>query len=550
MSACLMCIHRAMVDNCKQRLFCESGGPENQGEEVLHLPTIVEAAESSPAAAQVAAQQIRKFLSKENYNRPHVQYNAIMLIRILADNPGATFTRNLDQKFTGTVKELLRTGKDSSVQQIIRETLQALYLEKAYDTNLATLFSMWSKESGMNFSQSTRAGGAGQSSGYGRQNSGQQVPRTNSGHRQRDVALPPPVELAARIEEAKTSAKLLQQLVQSTPPNELQENDLVKEFAERCMNAQRSMQIFMNSTNPSPDDDTMQTLIETSEQLSLAASKHQRSVLQARRSGHTASPQLQNGFAAPAGPPPAQNTGYSSPTAAPSSTFAPTVTRDLQAYSPPPVPPNMRDNLQRRSTAENNLALGAQPPSLKPLDPPLVSSAEPPQLLPIGGAATTDDNPFSDQHEEYVPPRGSPPQAASIEPVSASSYNSEDYDPYKAPPTNPSTAAVLSMRPAPPRGPAESWRDPAPGPQGSYHPGFNSTPSYLHRQESSGDHLTMHGAGSNPTINEERVQESAGRYGRVSPEEHRDARAGSLGDVSPVESRYASPTGPAAGYRY
>jgi hypothetical protein len=545
-----------------KRLFCESGGPDNQGEEVLHLPVIVESAESSPAAAQVAAQQIRKFLSKENYARPHVQYNSIMLIRILADNPGATFTRNLDQKFTSTVKELLRTGKDPNVQQILRETLQALYLEKAYDTNLATLFSMWSKESGMNISQSARAGGSGQNGGFGRQHGGHpQVPRTNSHNKQRDLVLPPPVELAARIEEAKTSAKLLQQLVQSTPPGELQNHELIKEFGERCQNAQRSVQAFMNSTNPSPDDDTMQTLIETSEQLSLAASKHQRAVLQARKSGHTASPlQAQNGYTPPTGPPPSQNTGYSSPTAAPSSTFTPTAVHDLQAYSPPPIPPSMRNNLQRRSTAENNLAMASQPPSLKPSGPPPVpSTKQPPQLPPV----STDDNPFSDTHESFAPPRGPPPgKRSSIEPISASSYG-EDDDPYRNPSSHPdpsnnsgasSTIANLTSRPAPPRGPAESWRDPAPGQSQSYHPGFSSTPSYMHRQESSGDHLTMHGAGSDPAIAEERVVESAGRYGRVSPVAEREARTASLGDVSPVESRYGAPGNGASagppGYRY
>jgi hypothetical protein len=49
-----------------------------------------------------------------------------MLIRILADNPGKTFTRNLDAKFVVTVKELLRDGRDMSVQQILRETLDTL----------------------------------------------------------------------------------------------------------------------------------------------------------------------------------------------------------------------------------------------------------------------------------------------------------------------------------------------------------------------------------------------------------------------------------------
>merc|ERR1712230_36106 len=93
------------------RLFCESGGPNGSGEEVLYLPTIVEACESSPSAAKEASYMIRKFLSKDNYSKPYVQYNGIMLIRILADNPGKTFTRNIDAKFVQVVKELLRMGR-------------------------------------------------------------------------------------------------------------------------------------------------------------------------------------------------------------------------------------------------------------------------------------------------------------------------------------------------------------------------------------------------------------------------------------------------------
>ena len=48
---------------------------KKQGDEVLHLPTIVEAAESTPAAARECAYQIRKCLSQANAPRPYVQYN-------------------------------------------------------------------------------------------------------------------------------------------------------------------------------------------------------------------------------------------------------------------------------------------------------------------------------------------------------------------------------------------------------------------------------------------------------------------------------------------
>ena len=117
-----------------------------QGEEVLYLPAIVESCESSPAAAERAAYVIRKYLSKDNSSKPYVQYNGIMLIRILADNPGKTFTRNIDTKFVQTIKELLRVGRDPSVKQILMETLDTFQKDKADDEGLAQLLEMWKKE--------------------------------------------------------------------------------------------------------------------------------------------------------------------------------------------------------------------------------------------------------------------------------------------------------------------------------------------------------------------------------------------------------------------
>lgn len=118
----------------------------SQGEEVLFLPTIVESCESSPSAAKESAHLIRKFLSKDNFAKPYIQYNAIMLIRILSDNPGKTFTRNLDSKFVQTVKELLRVGRDPSVKQILMETLETFQRDKANDEGCAQLNEMWKKE--------------------------------------------------------------------------------------------------------------------------------------------------------------------------------------------------------------------------------------------------------------------------------------------------------------------------------------------------------------------------------------------------------------------
>lgn len=127
--------------------------------------------------------------------------------------------------------------------------------------------------------------------------------------------MPEPRELASRIEEARTSAKLLTQLTQSTPPSELLQNDLIREFSDRCQSASRSIQAYMVAENPAPDNDTMLTLIETNDQLALAMSKHQRAVLQARKtlglgseSGGVSpalSAQGDAGFVPPPGPPPA-----------------------------------------------------------------------------------------------------------------------------------------------------------------------------------------------------------------------------------------------------
>ncbi|KIX07233.1 uncharacterized protein Z518_01886 [Rhinocladiella mackenziei CBS 650.93] len=281
--------------------FCESGAPNSEapGEEYLHLPAIVDAAESSPIAAKEAAMTIRRYLSKEHYQRGFAQYNAVMLMRILTDNPAHVFTQNFDAKFVSTVKELLRDGRDTSVQQILRETLDYFEAEKAPGNDtLGPLVEMWRKEKGRRNTIRYSVGwGSLEAVSSDHHTEHQQQHRGPPGFagqyqqqpsRRRDV-LPPPEELASRIEEAKTTARLLVQTVQSTTQAELLANDLVQEFADRARTTQRSIQSFMNCQNPTPDPDTMLTLIETNDQLNIAMSKHQRAVLQARKS--TSSPQ-------------------------------------------------------------------------------------------------------------------------------------------------------------------------------------------------------------------------------------------------------------------
>lgn len=462
------------TDSDVQRLFCESGGPNNnvsrdlspelhpleppltvsdpQTEEIQYLPDIVTAAESSPTAAEACAYQIRRFLSKDNYSKPHAQYNSIMLIRILADNPGPTFTRNMDSKFVSTVKDLLRNGRDPSVQQILRETLFSLERDKGYDTNLNPLFHMWRKEhvngGSSNFAPRTLNAppwtpGQGQVPAQGLSNNNGQSSRRSRG-------LPSPSELAARIEEARTSAKLLLQLIQSTPPEELQTNELVKEFGERCQQAQRSIQNYINAAtedSTQADDETMLTLIETNEQLSLALTKHQRAYLTARRSQSATRVPTTAGNSTP--PP---------PTSAP--------------YQPPPP---------RSTDSPSSSSSGFAPP---PGPPPRLQASLAPrrdEYSPID--ADDDDNnsndPFADSHAPHHP----------LEPAHYGTSGSNDHL------VSPDTA-----RPA---------------------NGFQSTPSYLQRQESAVANGTMHGA--------------SGAYGTSAGEER--SREADAPDVSPVEER-------------
>ncbi|EHK22611.1 uncharacterized protein TRIVIDRAFT_191341 [Trichoderma virens Gv29-8] len=339
------------------KAFCESGGTA-KSEEVLFLPPIVDAAESSPTAAAECARIIRKYMAKEYSSRPSWQYNAIMLMRILADNPGETFTRNLDVKFVDTSRALLKGTKDNGVRQILMDTLDDFERTKFYDVNLTLIITMWQEEKDKAIKQhGGRAPTLPQRppqsfapdntfNGY----SQNYFSRHHTNHR-----LPEPAELTSRLEEARSSAKLLEQLVINTPAVELLENDLIKEFSNRCLSASRSIQGYMVSTDPAPDNDTMESLIDTNEQLQTALSQHQRAILSARKQlglnerseNPSPAPEQQSlhGSGAPNGvqgwqvPKPAASSSRSSPAPPPNVSAGNGKGKDTDLYSPPFHPP-------------------------------------------------------------------------------------------------------------------------------------------------------------------------------------------------------------------
>lgn len=75
-----------------------------------------------------------------------MHYNAIVLTRILIDNPGHTFTRNFNDKFAMAIKDLLRQGRDVDVQQFLRETLDWIETDRSWDEDMAIILQMWKKE--------------------------------------------------------------------------------------------------------------------------------------------------------------------------------------------------------------------------------------------------------------------------------------------------------------------------------------------------------------------------------------------------------------------
>lgn len=252
-----------------QHAFTHTDGT---GDEAIQLPTIVENVESSPAAAQAAATAIRKLLDVKQ--PPPVQYQAIMLLRILTDNPGESFTRFIgsDNKYSGQIKDLIRRGVDSGVWGILRETLVHFEGEKEHDPGLQKVREMWVKEKKLIEQELARSGGQGVIGGYTNQNVFQMpgAPHADAASRhhrhrsQRRPKVPPPMELASRISEATSTANLLTQLLNSTPQNELINHELISEFAERCRLAQKSIAGYISAAEEeNVDVDTLATLIET-----------------------------------------------------------------------------------------------------------------------------------------------------------------------------------------------------------------------------------------------------------------------------------------------
>jgi hypothetical protein len=260
--------------------------------------------------------------------------------------------------------------------------------------------------------------------------------------------LPDPVELAHRLEEARTSAKLLEQTVQCTPPAEFLSNELIREFADRCHSASRSIQGYMQAENPGPDNDTMESLIDTNGQLQRALEQHQRALLNAKRHAgldeprsnangpHDSPSPMGNGPSPGARPDPAKQYVY--PPAGGSSS------KDRLNEEPPPVP--SRDGLENgkgkgKATAGSSSANG------------------------FGSGSGSGSRLADDREDPFADPPSEPPPSHRDTPADVS-------------PNTPEDESRLGAEP--------------------FHPGFNPTPSYINRQDSAMGKVAMTSAASPP----------------------------------------------------
>lgn len=533
--------------------FCEAGAPgsASAGDEYLHLPAIVDACESSPSAAREAASSVQRYLSKQNFHRGYAQYNAVMLMRILTDNPGHNFTQYFDKSFVSTVKALLRECKDSSVQQIMRETLDYFEAEKLKaNDSLTLLVEMWRKEKGGSARMySSNVGIDGTTVLETDFAHTDQAPRHSYTyaaapgvpHGSRPPrSLPPPDELAARIEEAKTSARLLVQMVQSTPPTEMLGNDLIKEFAERARQANKSVTQYMACENPAPDEHTMLTLIETSEQLSIAMTKHQRAVLNARKAtglsstGTSPQPQatqqdpfstaaLQNSL--PPQPPRQQESlfppsnQYSQPNqfSQPTQYSQPITQAQQQQYQPQRQPYGRQESDDLYSNTpivspieanERTYAPPSGPPPQRKENPSTVYASQPysnnyetQQTSPVqasnvnrhSATAAYDiaENPFADDNA-YTAPSGPPPPRT--QPAEQNSYSL--FNRAAGQLRDPASPTYNNAQPIGNRSEAysDNYTAPQSRPQPTASNNWQPTPSFVGRQQSSEAHITMSGA--------------------------------------------------------
>ncbi|KAK7206265.1 hypothetical protein BZA70DRAFT_128939 [Myxozyma melibiosi] len=235
-----------------------SAAPSSAGEDddVTLLPVIVECAQSSPQAAAEAVRSVRKRIDPKHSSNPIVQYNAILVLRILGSSNSTTILDQigLDGKLATAVSNLLAQGNDPSVRAVLIETLEYFQREQRLEENLVPLKLVFEQYMRKNGGKTTAASTA------------------ENHHQPRSLS---PEKVADVIEEAKSSAGLLQQVVQTTAPAEISASPLVLEFYERCVRLSSKIESYLSRDVIPPLEESMTVkLIDANESLSSAIEMH------------------------------------------------------------------------------------------------------------------------------------------------------------------------------------------------------------------------------------------------------------------------------------
>lgn len=219
----------------------------------MQLPIIVECAQSSPQAAAEAVRAVRKRIDPKRSTNRAIQYNAIVVLRILGSSNSPTVLDQMEQdkKLPIVVSDLLRHTKDPSVKQELCDTLQFFYEKRSGEQLLQPLKAIY--EQYLSTSKERDRG------------------RPRLPHETRPV---PAETIPELVQEAKSSASLLLQLVQTTAPAQISGSPLVLEFYERCVRLSSKIQSYLARDNVNMSEEVIADLIDSNEHLSAAVDAH------------------------------------------------------------------------------------------------------------------------------------------------------------------------------------------------------------------------------------------------------------------------------------
>lgn len=97
------------------------------------------------------------------------------------------------------------------------------------------------------------------------------------------ASLPKPRELRKRLDEAKTTAGVLADIVNTTPSSGLLDHDLADDLVSRCRRASGQVLDYLDTREPLPDNHEMAMLLSTHEILQQALHHYHGAVLEARK---------------------------------------------------------------------------------------------------------------------------------------------------------------------------------------------------------------------------------------------------------------------------